>query len=83
MKHFDIKNPTFARMLFIDFSLALKIILPQQLFNKLRVLTVLISMCNWILDFLSNRPLIAKVEGEYSSEIVFKLLDRLKLMIAC
>ena len=70
MKHLDIKKPTFVRMLFIDFSSAFNTILPQKLFDKLRALDIHISMCNWIFDFLRNRPQIVKVNQSYSSEIV-------------
>ena len=51
MKHIDIRKPTFVRMLFIDFSSASNTILAQKLFDKLRVLNVDISMCDWIFRF--------------------------------
>ncbi|KAI2644267.1 hypothetical protein H4Q32_026219 [Labeo rohita] len=43
-------------MLFIDFSSALNTIIPQQLVNKLNLLGLNTSLCNWILDFLTGRP---------------------------
>ncbi len=43
-------------MLFIDFSSAFNTIIPQQLINKLNLLGLNNSLCNWILDFLTGRP---------------------------
>lgn len=42
-------------MLLVDFSLAFNTIIPQQLVNKLSPLAISIPMCNWLLDFLTNR----------------------------
>ncbi len=41
---------------FIDFSSAFNTIIPQQLINKLNLLGLNNSLCNWILDFLTGRP---------------------------
>ncbi len=38
-------------MLFIDFSSAFNTIIPQQLINKLNLLGLNNSLCNWILDY--------------------------------
>ncbi len=46
----------YVRMLFIDFSSAFNSIIPQQLINKLNLLGLNNSLCNWILDFLTRRP---------------------------
>ncbi|KAK3519303.1 hypothetical protein QTP70_023539 [Hemibagrus guttatus] len=43
-------------MLFIDFSSAFNTIIPQHLTKKLSLLGSNISLCNWILDFLTGRP---------------------------
>lgn len=40
----------------IDFSSALNTIIPQHLLNKLAPLGLGIPQCNWLLDFLTNRP---------------------------
>ncbi len=47
---------SYVRMLFIDFSSAFNTIIPQQLINKLSLLGLNNSLCNWILDFLTGRP---------------------------
>ncbi|TWW76535.1 putative RNA-directed DNA polymerase from transposon BS [Takifugu flavidus] len=43
-------------MLFIDFSSAFNTVIPSKLITKLRDLGISISICNWLLDFLTNRP---------------------------
>ncbi len=43
-------------MLFIDFSSSFNTIIPQQLINKLNLLGLNNSLCNWILEFLTGRP---------------------------
>lgn len=43
-------------MLFIDFSAAFNMIIPQRLVRKLDFLGVNTSLCNWIIDFLIDRP---------------------------
>ena len=48
------KKDSYVRMLFIDFSSTLNTIIPQKLICKLDKLGLssLISLCNWLLDFL-------------------------------
>ena len=55
LTHLDNKN-TYARMLFVDFSSAFNTVIPTKLIAKLGDLGFNTSMCNWILDFLTNRP---------------------------
>ncbi|KAK2905566.1 hypothetical protein Q8A73_009509 [Channa argus] len=55
LTHLDNKN-TYARMLFVDFSSAFKTVIPSKLIAKLVDLGINISLCNWIMDFLTNRP---------------------------
>lgn len=54
LSHLEKKN-TYARVLFIDFSSAFNMIIPQQLVEKLRLLGVDIATCNWTLSFLTER----------------------------
>ncbi len=44
------------RMLFVDFSSAFNTISPMKLIGKLSTLGLSTIHCNWILDFLINRP---------------------------
>lgn len=53
--HLDQSN-TYVRFLFIDFSSAFNTIIPSKLITKLSDLGIDHSLCNWILDFLTNRP---------------------------
>ncbi len=55
LTHLENKD-SYVRMLFIDFSSAFNTIIPQQLINKLSLLGLNNSLCNWILDFLTERP---------------------------
>ncbi|KAK3510930.1 hypothetical protein QTP70_027106 [Hemibagrus guttatus] len=55
LTHLDNKY-TYVQMLFIDFSSAFSTIIPQPLIKKLSLLGTNISLCNWILDFLTGRP---------------------------
>ncbi|GAA6088097.1 uncharacterized protein LOC121632933, partial [Tachysurus ichikawai] len=43
-------------MLFVDFSSAFNTIIPSKLIAKLVDLGINTSTCNWIMDFLTNRP---------------------------
>ncbi|KAL0199314.1 hypothetical protein M9458_007854 [Cirrhinus mrigala] len=54
LTHLENKD-SYVRMLFIDFSSAFNTIIPQQLINKLNLLGLNTSLCNWILDFLTGR----------------------------
>ena len=51
LRHLDCPNG-YARILFLDFSSAFNTIVPQKLFEKLQYLSVPLSLCHWILDFL-------------------------------
>ncbi len=55
LTHLENKD-SYVRMLFVDFSSAFNTIIPQQLINKLNLLGLNASLCNWILDFLTGRP---------------------------
>ncbi len=55
LTHLENKD-SYVRMLLIDFSSAFNTIIPQQLINKLSLLGLNNSLCNWILDFLTGRP---------------------------
>uniref|UniRef100_A0A3Q3GD57 Reverse transcriptase domain-containing protein n=1 Tax=Labrus bergylta TaxID=56723 RepID=A0A3Q3GD57_9LABR len=57
-------------MLFIDFSSAFNTIIPQQLIGKLDQLGLSTSLCNWLLDFLSERPQTVRVGGSTSKTTV-------------
>ncbi|KAK3507471.1 hypothetical protein QTP70_025843, partial [Hemibagrus guttatus] len=55
LTHLDNKD-SYVRMLFINFSSAFNTIIPQHLTEKLSLLGINTSLCNWILDFLTGRP---------------------------
>ncbi|KAI2643798.1 hypothetical protein H4Q32_029977 [Labeo rohita] len=66
LTHLENKD-SYVRMLFIDFSSAFNTIIPQQLINKLILLGLNTSLCNWILDFLTGRPQSVRVGHNISS----------------
>ncbi|KAK3550361.1 hypothetical protein QTP86_025133 [Hemibagrus guttatus] len=57
----------FVRMLFLDFSSAFNTIIPQHLIEKLSLLGLNTSLCNWILDFLTGRPQSVRIGNSLSS----------------
>uniref|UniRef100_A0A669CU71 Reverse transcriptase domain-containing protein n=1 Tax=Oreochromis niloticus TaxID=8128 RepID=A0A669CU71_ORENI len=68
LTHLD-KKDSYVRMLFIDFSSAFNTIIPQQLICKLDRLGLSTSLCNWLLDFLSQRPQAVRVGNKVSNSI--------------
>ncbi|KAK3552750.1 hypothetical protein QTP86_022157, partial [Hemibagrus guttatus] len=69
LTHLDNKD-TYVRMLFINFSSAFNTIIPQHLIEKLSLLDLNTSLCNWILDFLIGRPVTM-----HSSNHIVKFTD--------
>ncbi|KAI5609732.1 hypothetical protein C0J50_5712 [Silurus asotus] len=66
LTHLDNKD-SYVRMLFIDFSSAFNTIIPQHLIEKLNLLGLNTSLCNWILDFLTGRPQAVRIGNSISS----------------
>ncbi|XP_060716983.1 uncharacterized protein LOC132839820 isoform X2 [Tachysurus vachellii] len=66
LTHLDNKD-TYVRMLFIDFNSAFNTIIPQHLTEKLSLLGLNTSLCNWILDFLTGRPQSVRIGNSISS----------------
>ncbi|KAK3571326.1 hypothetical protein QTP86_007554 [Hemibagrus guttatus] len=66
LTHLENKD-TYVRMLFIDFSSAFNTIIPQHLPEKLSLLGINTSHCNWILDFLTGRPQSVRIGNSTSS----------------
>ncbi|KAK3537916.1 hypothetical protein QTP70_024569, partial [Hemibagrus guttatus] len=65
LTHLDNKD-SYIRMLFIDFSSAFNTIIPQHLTEKLSLLGINTSLCNWILDFLTGRPQSVQIRNSTS-----------------
>ncbi|KAK3548403.1 hypothetical protein QTP70_012646 [Hemibagrus guttatus] len=66
LTHLENKD-TYVRMLFIDFSSAFNTIIPQHLTEKLSLLGINTSLCNWILDFLTGKPQSVQIGNSTSS----------------
>ena len=58
------RKALYVRMLFIDYSSAFNIIVLSKLSTKLRTLGLNTSLCNWILDFLTGRPQVVRVDTD-------------------
>jgi hypothetical protein len=61
---------TYARMLFNDYSSTFNTIVPSKLITKLRTLGLNTSLCNWILDFLTDRPQVVRVDNNTSAMLI-------------
>ena len=57
-------------MLFIDNRSAFNTIVPFKLINKLEALGLDPALCNWVLDFLTGRPQVVKVENYISTLLI-------------
>ncbi|KAK3537685.1 hypothetical protein QTP70_017913 [Hemibagrus guttatus] len=66
LTHLDNKD-SYAQMLFIDFNSAFNTIILQHLIEKLSLLGLNTSLCNWILDFLTGRPQSVRLGNSISS----------------
>ncbi|KAI4891818.1 hypothetical protein NFI96_002199 [Prochilodus magdalenae] len=68
LSHLDCQN-SYVRMLFINFSSAFNTVIPSKLIYKLSQLGISTSLCNWILDVLTDRPQSVKLDKLFSSTI--------------
>ena len=55
LQHLDIPK-SYVLMLFVDYSSAFNTIIPGKLYDKLLNMKIDISICQWVLDFLLQRP---------------------------
>ena len=69
LEHLE-KSNTYARVLFIDYSSAFNTIVPYKLYKKLLSMSFDPTVCNWLLDFLLNRPQFVKFNNMFSNTIV-------------
>ncbi|XP_068507989.1 probable RNA-directed DNA polymerase from transposon X-element isoform X2 [Syngnathus scovelli] len=68
LTHLERKD-SYVRLLFVDFSSAFNTIVSQRLICKLDELGLSTSLCNWILDFLCQRPQVVRVGDKISASI--------------
>lgn len=76
---------SYVRLLFLDFNSAFNTIIPQTLANKPLVLGLTHSLCNWVLDFLTQWPQTVKIHGTSSSPITSKVCSEatLCMLLTC
>jgi hypothetical protein len=72
LSHMEKRN-TYVRMLFIDYSSAFNTIMPSKLINKLRILGLNTSLCNWNLDFLTGRSQVVRVGNNTSATLILNM----------
>ncbi len=68
LEHLELKN-TYVRMLFVDYSSAFNTIRPYKLRSKLHNLVLNTTLCNWTVDFLTNRTQYVRIGGHTSSTL--------------
>lgn len=61
---------SYVRLLLLDFSSSYNTIIQQTLVNKLAMLGLSLSLCNWILNFITNRPQCVRIHNLSSSTII-------------
>ena len=71
-QHLD-NRTSYARSLFIDFSSAFNTIIPHILVHKLLHIGVSISLCRFILGFLTDRTQFEFVDGKISSTLIINI----------
>ncbi len=69
LEHLEFKN-NYARMLFVDYSSAFNTIRSYKLRSKLHNLGLNTTLCNWMVDFLTNRTQCVRI-GEHTSSTLF------------
>ena len=69
LQHLDTPN-SYVRMLFVDYSSAFNTIIPGKLYEKFKSMNINIAVCDWVLDFLLNRPQSVKIGKLVSDTII-------------
>ncbi|KAI4889623.1 hypothetical protein NFI96_008800, partial [Prochilodus magdalenae] len=69
LTHLEQKN-SYVHILFVDFTSAFNTMTPQTLTDKLSSFGLRTSLCNWVLDFLTNRPQSVRIHNLTSSTTI-------------
>ncbi|KAK1805735.1 hypothetical protein P4O66_001999 [Electrophorus voltai] len=69
LTHLDEGRGNYVKMLFVDYSSAFNTIIPSLLTTKLEDLGLHTSLCNWISNFLTDRPQSVRVGNCASSTL--------------
>ncbi|KAK1803836.1 hypothetical protein P4O66_003789 [Electrophorus voltai] len=69
LTHLDKGRGNYVKMLFVDYSSAFNTIIPSLLTTKLEDLGLHTSLCDWISNFLTDRPQSARVGNCVSSTL--------------
>ncbi|KAK1803914.1 hypothetical protein P4O66_003854 [Electrophorus voltai] len=69
LTHLDERRGNYVKMLFVDYSSAFNTIIPSLLTTKLEDLGLHTSLCDWISNFLTDRPQSVRVGNSASSTL--------------
>ncbi|KAK1788819.1 hypothetical protein P4O66_002629 [Electrophorus voltai] len=69
LTHLDKRRGNYVKMLFVDYSSAFNTIIPSLLTTKLEDLGLHTSLCDWISNFLTDRPQSVRVGNCVSSTL--------------
>ncbi|KAI3371976.1 hypothetical protein L3Q82_006846 [Scortum barcoo] len=67
LTHLENKD-SYVRLLFVDFTSAFNTIIPQTLVQKLTTLGLSFTLCNWVLDFLTDRPQSVRIHDDFADD---------------
>ncbi|KAF7694079.1 gastrula zinc finger protein XlCGF28.1-like, partial [Silurus meridionalis] len=73
LSHLDYRNGNYTKMLFVDYSSAFNTIIPSTLTSKLEVLGLSLPLCQWISNFLTDRPQAVRVGKHTSSTLTLSI----------
>ncbi|KAI5630012.1 gastrula zinc finger protein XlCGF28.1-like [Silurus asotus] len=69
ISHLDLRNGNYTKILLVDYSSAFNTIIPSTLTSKLEVLGLSLPLCQWISNFLTDRPQAVRVGKHTSSTL--------------
>ena len=72
LKHLEASG-TYARILFVDYSSAFNTIPPKRLHQKLSDMGVGRGICDWVLDFLSDRSQRVRIGDKISDTLILNV----------
>ncbi|KAI5606542.1 gastrula zinc finger protein XlCGF28.1-like [Silurus asotus] len=69
MSHLDYRKGNYTKLLFVNYSSVFNTIIPSTLTSKLKVLGLSLPLCQWISNFLTDRPQAVRVGKHTSSTL--------------
>ena len=69
LSHLENKD-SYIRMLSVNYSSAFNTVIPYKLTHKLSTLGLHLTLCDWLLDFLTGRPQSVRIGDRTSASII-------------